>query len=73
MNIFLAADEVAELTGIRIGKKGRTREQLQEIELNKMHIPHYVNAGGRVIVVRAILEGRPADAHVPTEKEWEPV
>jgi len=54
---FLAAEEISELTGIRTGKDGKSREQLQSVALKKMHIPHYVNARGRPIVARAIIEG----------------
>jgi hypothetical protein len=70
-SMFLTAEELAELTGIKIGKNKKTREQLQAAELSRMGIPHYVNAGGRVIVVRAILEGgRRQDA--PPKETWEP-
>lgn len=71
MNIFLAAEEVATLTGIKIGKNKRTREQLQSAELTRMRVPHYFNAAGRVIVARAVVEGRPSEAPAQ-RKRWEP-
>lgn len=67
---FLSPDEIAELTGIRGGKKGYTREDLQAQQLVKMRIPHYVNHGNRVVVVRAIIEGRSAEP--PPRKRWVP-
>lgn len=68
---FLSTQEIAELTGVLTGKDRKTREQLQVDALKKMKIPHYVNARGRPIVARAIIEGgsaKPADK--PTG--WEP-
>lgn len=58
-SMFLTPEEVAELTGIRTGRKGKRREQLQIAQLNAMRIPHYVNAIDRPILVRAVLEGGP--------------
>lgn len=68
---FLAAEEISELTGIRTGKDGKSREQLQAVALKKMHIPHYVNARGRPIVARAIIEGGCARG-VDKPTTWEP-
>lgn len=70
-SMFLTAAELAELTGIKIGKNKKTREQLQAAEVARLGIPHYVNIAGRVIVARAIVEGRPADAPAQRER-WEP-
>jgi hypothetical protein len=67
---FLAPAEIAELTGVRIGKKGRTREQLQSAELTRMRVPHFLNVAGRVVVARAIIEGRPAEP--APRRRWEP-
>ncbi|MEY2689498.1 MAG: hypothetical protein RL375_3697 [Pseudomonadota bacterium] len=58
---FLTAQEVAELTGIRTGKAGKSREQLQIAALVKMKIPHYVNAASRPVVVRAVISGGQAE------------
>lgn len=68
--MFLSPQEIADLTGIRGGKKGCTREQLQAKELTRLRIPHYVNKADRVVVVRAVLEGRQAAAE--PRKRWEP-
>ena len=45
---FLTGAEIAELTGIRTGKNGRTREQLQIEQLARIAIPHYVNAASQI-------------------------
>lgn len=71
-SMFLTQEEVAELTGIRTGRKGKTREQLQIAQLNAMRIPHYVNAIDRPIVVRALLEGTAKAADKPKPTLWEP-
>lgn len=70
MSTFLSADDMAELTGIRQGKGGKTREQRQVDTLRKMKIPHYVNAVGRPIVARAVIEGI-GTVHEPVPT-WEP-
>jgi hypothetical protein len=57
MSTFLTEKDMVELTGIRQGKDGKTREQRQVDTLRKMKIPHYVNAVGRPIVARAVIEG----------------
>lgn len=69
--MFLTVKELAELTGIKTGKNKKTREQLRYAELLRMGIPHYVNIAGRVIVARAVIEGRPADAPPPRPR-WKP-
>jgi hypothetical protein len=71
MTTFLTEKDMVELTGIRQGKDGRTREQRQVDTLRKMKIPHYVNAVGRPIVARAVIEGIGA---IPPEPimAWEP-
>ncbi|GDY37748.1 DUF4224 domain-containing protein [Acidovorax sp. NB1] len=71
MSTFLNAKELAELTGVRIGKDGKTREHLQAAELKRMKIPHYVNARGHPVVARAVIEGG-AQQPTPQQKGWEP-
>ncbi|MEO8021118.1 DUF4224 domain-containing protein [Polaromonas sp.] len=67
---LLTPAEVAELTGVKIGKNGLTREQLQAQALKAMNIPHYVNARDEPKVVRAVLEGGKPE---PKKKAaWEP-
>lgn len=74
MDTFLSAEEMAELTGIKTGKriKGKTvhREQLQAEFLRTMGIPFYLNARGRPVVVRANIMGRPS-AEQP-KPVWQP-
>lgn len=65
---FLKPPEVAELTGIKTGKDGKTREQLQAAELKRMKIRHWVNAAGFPIVARATIEG----GAVQEARTWEP-
>ena len=69
-SMFLTPAELAELTGIKIGKNKKTREQLQSAELTRLRIPHFLNIAGRVVVARAIIEGRPAEA--PPRRVFEP-
>lgn len=71
-SMFLTPAELAELTGIKIGQNKKTREQLQAAELTRLGIPHYLNVAGRVIVARAIIEGRHAAAPPPSRSRWEP-
>ena len=70
MILFLTADDIAELTGIRAGKDGKTREQRQVATLRQMKIPHYVNAVGRPVVARAVIEGGALPP--PPLVAWEP-
>lgn len=69
--MFLTEEEVAELTGIKTARGGVPRARRQSRALGEMAIPHYVNAINRVIVVRAVLEGR-STAPAPVEVTWEP-
>lgn len=71
MNMFLNAAELADLTGVRIGKNGKAREQLQVAELKRMKIPHFVNARGCPVVARAIVEGGSTQPQTQ-QKGWEP-
>jgi len=68
MSLFLSAQEVADLTDVRTGKKGKTREQLQIEALRRMKIPFLVSAIGRPKVSRAVIEGRKEEAVMG----WEP-
>lgn len=70
-NVFLEPDEVADLTGIRGGYKGKTREQRQIEQLKSQKVPFFVTAGGRPKVARAVIEGRTASVPEPVAS-WEP-
>jgi len=61
--MFLTEDEIGMLTGRKVKK-------LQVEQLRSMGIPFYVNAVGRPVVVRSILEGR-KDQEQPKPK-WQP-
>ena len=69
---FLNAKELAELTGIRTGKHGKTREQLQAAALDRMRVPHFVNARGCPVVARAVIEGGAVHQPNTTHEGWEP-
>ena len=71
MSIFLTCEEVKELTGIKIGKLGKTREQLQAATLRSMKIPFYINAVGRPIVSRTAIEGGLQNMEA-ARTTWEP-
>lgn len=64
---FLSTEEVAELTGVRVGRNGKTREQLQIEWLRTSGIPFWTNARGRPIIARAAIEGKPS-AEQPRKK-----
>lgn len=61
---FLSDDDVAILTGRKIRK-------LQVEQLRKMGIPFYLNAVGRPVVARSIIEGRVQVAAAPAPR-WQP-
>ncbi|MGK5031508.1 DUF4224 domain-containing protein [Janthinobacterium sp. DSP2-3-3] len=61
---FLGADDVVTLTGRKI-------KRLQVEALRNMGIPFFVNAIGRPVVARTVVEGKAAAA--PQEKPaWQP-
>lgn len=62
---FLDCDEVIELTGRIIKSK--------QIEaLRKMGLPFFVNATGRPIVARCVIEGRMGAAMPAPKAKWVP-
>lgn len=67
--MFLNPSDIAELTGVKIGRAGKTRGQCQAAALKTMRIPFYLNMAGRVIVARAMLEGGVNKIAEPTT--WE--
>lgn len=68
--LFLTPDEMKELTGIKIGREGKTREALQIHQLRTMGIPFFENAAGRPMVSRAFIEG--AKKSPPPKAKWVP-
>ena len=68
-DLLLTPAQVADVTGIKSGRYGRTREERQCDQLRKMGIPFYRNARGAPVVVRDALTGhkRPEPA-----AKWEP-
>lgn len=67
--MFLTPDEIADLTGIRKGRAGRTRGQLQADHLRHIGVPFWLNAAGEPKVARAFFEGGHAPAAAP---RWQP-
>ncbi|MBV6304879.1 DUF4224 domain-containing protein [Candidimonas humi] len=67
--MFLNDEELAELTGIRKGRDGKSREQLQCEHLRKVGIPFYPNARGKPVVVTEALIGRQPE---PSKPKWQP-
>lgn len=63
-DMFLTQDEIVILTG-------RPQKSRQIEQLRKMGVPFYVNAIGRPIVARAIIEGRKEKVE-PPKPRWEP-
>lgn len=68
---FLTVEEVAELTGIRAGRGGKTREQLQIEWLRTSGIPFWANARGRPIIARSAISGQRRDDE-PARPKWQP-
>ncbi|MGC2944198.1 DUF4224 domain-containing protein [Burkholderia ambifaria] len=61
-DLFLTVDEVAELTAIRNGRRGQTRDELQVAWLRTSGIPFWVNARGRPIIARARITGQASES-----------
>lgn len=70
MHLFLTPDEIQELTGIKRGKQGKRREALQVAALRAMRIPFHVNAVGRPVVARSMIEGNISKEEAT--QQWEP-
>jgi hypothetical protein len=66
---LLTPQEIAELTDIRTGKGGKTREQLQIEALRSMKIPYFVSAIGRPKVAQSVIEGGRMEQKADT---WSP-
>lgn len=67
--MFLDDEQLAELTGIRKGHDGKTREQLQCEHLRRVGIPFYPNARGKPVVVYEALVGKATE---PVAPKWIP-
>lgn len=68
--MFLTPDEVATLTGIKKGRDGETREQLQVKQLRLMGVAFRINARSRPIVTWAAVDGQ--IPIMPTTPKWAP-
>lgn len=64
-DMFLSQDEIVILTG-------RPQKSKQIEQLRRMGVPFYVNALGRPIVARAIIEGRRETVPKPEKKSGSP-
>lgn len=63
-DMFLTKDEIATLTARKI-------KSLQIEQLRKMGIPFWVNAVGRPVVARAVIEGCGDVKTVEKKAKWE--
>lgn len=70
--MFLTPIEIVQLTGIRGGRKGLTRAQRQVEALKSMSIPCHVNAAGRPVVARAVIEGAAKAQIESAARDWQP-
>lgn len=70
---FLTPAEVAELTGIKRGADGFSRAGRQSQALSRMGIHHYINAIDRVIVARAVIEGRAGETPAGPRPQLRPL
>ena len=70
MSIFLSPEEVAELTGIKRGRDGLSRNEMQIEHLRKQGIPFFPNASGRPIITKAAVEG--ATQTSAKKQAWQP-
>lgn len=71
-SMFLTPDEVKELTGIRKGKGGKTREQLQCEHLRGLGIPFFPNTFGQPKIARSFFNGGTAAPAQAKKSEWRP-
>jgi hypothetical protein len=65
---FLSPEEVSELTDIRVGKRGKTREELQVEWLRASGIPFWTSARGRPVIARSAIDGRKSKDDAPRKK-----
>ena len=68
--MFLNNDEIADLTGIKRGRAGKTRGQLQCDHLRRIGVPFFVNAAGDPKVARSFFEG--GQQKEPAPRKWQP-
>ncbi len=70
MALFLTPDEVAELCGIRRGRNGFSRHELQVAQLRTMGVAFRINAAGRPIVTVAAVEGGSTQKNERPARPW---
>ena len=56
-NVFLTPFDIARLTGIKTGRNGSTREQLQCAQLRVMVVAFRTNVRGALVVTCAAVNG----------------
>lgn len=69
MPLFLTDDELSELTGIKRGRHGSSKAQLQSKYLREQGIPFYKNIKGEPKVTRCLLEGGKQQS---SNETWQP-
>lgn len=65
MSMFLEPADLVVYTG-------RSQKSKQIEALRKMAVPFTINACGKPVVARAVVEGRTKDAPKPAEPRWQP-
>lgn len=68
---FLEESDVAKLTGIKKGRGGKTRAQLQIEQLREMGIAFRVNARGLPIISWSAIDGQKVQQN-PAKSGWAP-
>lgn len=71
MSLFLTQEELAELTGIKRGRDGKSRNQLQCEHLRMFGVPFIPNAAGEPKVARSAIEGS-IKTTAPKQSGWRP-
>lgn len=69
MSLFLSDSDIAELTGIKRGRDGKTRAQLQCQFLREHGIPFIANIKGEPKVCTSYLEG---GKQTKQKEAWKP-
>jgi hypothetical protein len=71
MSIIVPEKDMDEITGIKIGRSGRSKYQMQCEFLRRTGIPFIENAKGRPIVAIAAIEGRKQKEET-IKPSWQP-
>lgn len=71
--MFMSEEEIAELSGIAVGRSGLSKYQLQCAFLRQAGVPFIENARGRPIVARSYFEASKLSPPPVAQKvNWQP-